>query len=114
MTYSSGIRLYALAMVLVFGATPAFAQFQPRSLDDPATGEKFIVEGAAGFWIPNADLLVRSAAFGLAASNIDAKEDLGLTNHSIPELHLVLRPARKHKLRFQFIPIKYDKEVHRL
>lgn len=115
MLSSPAIRLYgALVAAIFLTAAPAMAQFQPRRLEDPATGEKFLVEGSAGFWGPGASMQVRSAALGLAADNIDAKEDLGLTDSRFREVHLVLKAARKHKLRFQYIPIHYSKEGHRI
>jgi hypothetical protein len=45
------------------------------------------------------------------ASLIDFKEDLGLTDQRFRELHLVLRPSRKHKFRFQYIPIRFTQSA---
>src|SRR5262249_23693513 len=47
------------------------------------------------------------ALSGLIGSAINFKNDLGLTDTSFPEFHLQLRPSRRHKFRFQYIPIKY-------
>jgi len=113
---SSATRLYGalvLAMV-VSAATPAFAQFEPRRLEDPATGEKFIVEGSAGFWNPVSTMVFSSAALGIQGTDIDLKGDLGLTDRRFGELHLVFRPAKKHKLRLQYIPIKFHQEDHQI
>ena len=105
------VRLYGvLAVALVFVASPAAAQFMPRTLNDPATGEKFHIEGAAGFWMPTADMSIASEALGIVGSTIDFKKDLGLTDQRFNELQLVLRPARKHKFRLQYIPIEYAQE----
>ena len=46
-----------------------------------------------------------------SARTIDFKNDLGLTDTRFRELHVVLRPARKHKFRFQYIPIKYEQRA---
>jgi hypothetical protein len=103
-------RLYALvvlAVCFVLLASPARAQFQPRPLNDPATGERYFVEAAAGFWFPTALMSISSESLGIAGSTIDFKRDLGLTDQRFPELHLELRTNR-HKLRFQYIPIKYE------
>ena len=88
--------------------TAARAQFQPRPLADPATGERYHIEAAAGFWFPSADISVASEALGIIGSRVDFKKDLGLTDQHFPELHLELRPAPRHKFRFQYIPIKYE------
>jgi hypothetical protein len=99
-----------LAFVVWFALlpTPARAQFQPRPLADPATGERYHIEAAAGFWFPSADMSIASQSLGIPGSTIDFKNDLGLTDQHFPEVHLELRPAIRHKFRLQYIPIKYD------
>ena len=47
----------ALAALLIC-ASPAAAQYKPRPLNDPATGEKWHIEGAADFWFPSAEMVV--------------------------------------------------------
>ena len=61
------IRVYAAALLtlaLLFTPSSAMAQYQPkyqpRPLNDPATGEKFHVEAAVGLWFPSADIVVAS------------------------------------------------------
>jgi hypothetical protein len=99
-----------LAFVVLFALlpTPARAQFQPRPLADPATGERYHIEAAAGFWFPSADIAISSQALGIPGSTIDFKQDLGLTDQHFPEVHLELRPATRHKFRLQYIPINYQ------
>jgi hypothetical protein len=109
------IRLYgALAAVLILTASPALAQFKPRPVSNPATGETYHIEGAAGFWNPSADMSISSESLGIVGTTIDFKKDLGLTDTRFGEFHLVLRPARKHKFRFQLIPIDYVQKGHAL
>jgi hypothetical protein len=96
---------------LVLAATPASAQFAPRPLGDPATGERYFIEASAGFWSPSADMRISSEAFNIVGTDIDFKTDLGLQDKRFGELHAVLRPARKHKFRFQYIPIKYEQST---
>lgn len=100
--------MLGLWAVLVFAATPAAAQYKPRPLNDPATGENYHIEASAGLWFPTADIQISSESLGLAGSSIDFKKDLGLTDKKMPALQLQLRPARSHKFRFQYIPIKYE------
>ncbi len=105
------VRLYgALVAALLCAATPASAQFTPRTLNDPATGEQFHIEGSAGWWMPTANMNISSEALGIVGSTIDFKKDLGLTDQRFNELHLVLRPARKHKFRLQYIPMEFVQE----
>jgi hypothetical protein len=106
---SSAIRLYGLLIAgILFVAAPASAQFTPRPLSDPATGERYFIEASAGLWSPSADMHISSEAFEIVGTDIDFKTDLGLQDQRFGELHAVLRPARKHKFRFQYIPIKYE------
>jgi hypothetical protein len=116
MLTSSAVRVYATVAAVAFAActflpAPASAQFKPRALNDPATGETYHIEGFAGLWWPTADMSITSsgsgALAGLPGTQIDFKQDLGLTDQRFPEVRLVLRPARSHKFRFQYIPISY-------
>ena len=103
--------LLTIAACLVgstLGPAPAYAQFQPRPISDPATGERYHIEAAAGFWFPTADLTISSQSLGLIGSTIDFKKDLGVTDDHFPEFHLEVRPVKRFKLRFQYIPIKYE------
>jgi len=109
-------RLYCgfvlVAALVLAMATPARAQYKPRPLNDPATGEQFHIEAAASFWSPGADLTVTSggsgALSGIAGTEIDAKRDLGFTDKRMPSLEVFLQPAAGHKFRLQYIPIKFE------
>jgi hypothetical protein len=109
------IRLYAfagLAGALLLLASPASAQYIPRPLNDPATGETYHIEGGVGLWFPGAQMVVSSESLGIVGTPterlIDLKTDLGLTDQHFSELHLVLRPSTTSKFRLQFIPINYS------
>jgi hypothetical protein len=109
--YGLSLALAAAALLI---ALPASAQYAPRTMDDPATGEKYHIEAATGFWRPGAELSISSEQLGIQGSDINFKSDLGLVDQTFNEFHITGRPARKHKLRFQFIPIKYEQEAHRI
>jgi hypothetical protein len=108
---SSLYALFALTLAVWLWPHLAFAQFQPRPLNDPATGERYHIEAAAGFWFPTADMTISSQSLGIVGTTIDLKQDLGLTDQRFPELHLVLRPSKTSKFRFQYIPILYDQST---
>jgi hypothetical protein len=96
------------AAAMTAAAVPASAQFKPRPIGEPAVGEKYHIEAAAAYWAPTADIVVASAGFQIPGSQINFKNDLGLTDQKFPALSLQLRPARKHKFRLQYVPIKYE------
>lgn len=108
----SNIRMYGvIAAALVLTASPALAQFRPRPISDPATGERYHIEGSAGFWNPSATMSISSESLGIPGTTIDFKKDLGLKDQRFGELHAVLKASRKHKFRFQYIPIKYEQRA---
>jgi hypothetical protein len=98
-----------LAAIFFLQADPAHAQFQPRMVpeDNPVPAEAYWVEGFGALWSPGADLSMASESLGIPGSIINFKDDLGLTDQRFGEVRLVLRPSRKHKFRFQYIPIRY-------
>ena len=100
--------LVGLAATLLCLAVPARAQYKPRPLNDPATGERYHIEVGAGFWWPGADMTVSSESLNIIGTRIDFKQDLGLTDQRFPAFQIVLRPAIRHKFRAEAIPIAYD------
>jgi hypothetical protein len=114
MPKTPAIRLYTLAAVVAATlgvAAPARAQYKPQPLNDPATGEKYHIEGGVAYWFPTADFVVASEGLGIPGTSINFKNDLGLTDQRFPEVQITLRPSRGQKLRFQYIPIKYDQSA---
>ena len=99
--------LLTLAASLV--ASTAHAQFSRR---DPATGETYKVEFAYGWWRPEPTIAVASEGLGIPPTLIDFETDLGIEKRRVRELRLVLRPARKHKLKVNYLPISYEVEGH--
>jgi len=107
-------QVSAICTLLVFSAAaPALAQYKPRPVNDPATGESYHIEASAGLWFPNADMTVTSAGTGalsgLNGSTIGAQTDLGMPDSkTLPVLTLTLRPAKNHKFRLNFVPIQFE------
>ena len=99
--------LVLVAAGLLCSSAVAEAQFK-RS--DPATGEKYNVEVAYGWWRPAPDIQVSSESLGIPGTVIDFANDFGYEKKKLSEFRLVLRPARKHKFRLDYVPIKYEVE----
>jgi hypothetical protein len=97
-----------LGATLLLLAAPAHAQYRPRTISQPATGESYHVEAEANLWMPTADMSIASESLGILGTEIDLKSDLGMKDTHFPSLGLQLRVARKHKLRLSYVPIKYD------
>jgi hypothetical protein len=111
---TSATRLYrwaTLAAALFCFAAPASAQYKPRAVNDPATGEKYHIEAGADLWWPTADMVVSSEQLGIVGSQIDFKQALGLTDQRFPALQLQLRPARSHKFFLHYTPVDYNQSA---
>ena len=90
------------------GGSAVPARYRPTT--DPATGERYNVELAYGIWKPTPDLQVSGSSLGINGIVIDLVPDLGITKEKFREFRLVLRPAKKHKFRIGYTPIKYSVE----
>jgi hypothetical protein len=97
-----------LCLVCLLAAVPASAQSGGL---DPATGETYHVEVGGYLWSPGPTLAITSESLGIIGSRIDFVEDFGLESETFRQLKVVLRPGRKHKLRFEYTPISYSQEA---
>ena len=103
-------RLYLVTGLVAFGvaasAADASAQYRPPSSE--AVGEDYHIEAAYGWWNPEPSLIVNSAALGILGDDVDLVSDLGIERKRLGKFDLVLRPAKKHRFRFQYLPISYQ------
>jgi hypothetical protein len=97
-------------LCLMFGllALPARAQYGARVPSDQATGERYHVEIGGFFWNPTPDIVISSESLGIVGTDIDFVNDLGIAKKRLKQIRVVLKPARKHKFRFEYTPISYD------
>ncbi len=102
----SVVCVYALAILAA--AVPASAQYgSPTS--SRATGENYHVEISGSFWEPTPALTINSQSIdGILGSDVDFVNDLGIEKAWFTQLRVVVRPATKHKFRFEYTPIKYE------
>lgn len=111
--WNSVCRVYIVAVLLVVallgGADPANAQYKPPA---PAViGEDYHVEATYGWWNAEPSLLINSEALGIIGSDIDLTTDLGIEQKQIGVFDLALRPAKKHRFRFGYLPISYSADT---
>lgn len=104
MRRSSLLSILFAALVSAASAAPAAAQPTPQAAPEPTPGlgERYWVEFTATFWKPGLQGAVASDRLGLIGSSIDLVGDLGFGNTGHQDVRLVLRPAKKHKFRFQY------------
>jgi hypothetical protein len=90
-------------------AAPASAQYQ--GLSEPATGETYRVEIAGALFNPTPTLLISSEGLGIPGDQIDFVREFQLEDKTFRQLRIVLRPGKKHKFRYEFVPIRYENET---
>ena len=120
MTRPSALRVPGslFLAVLIVGALPtrAAAQYRPLPAGNYGTsstpqGEPYHVEFAFNLWNPEPNIVIASESLGIAGTDIDIKADLGAEKKMTYEFRLVLRPGKKHKFRFNYIPLHYDNQT---
>jgi hypothetical protein len=107
-------RVYVFAGVVVLGllGVPSTARAQYRAA--PAEGgiaENYHIEAAYSWWNAKPELIVNSEALGILGSDIDLISDLGIEQHQLGKLDLVLKPSKKHRFKYQHLPIKYQTDA---
>lgn len=108
MKLRSGVAISVCLGVLLL-AVPASAQYQ--SLSEPATGETYRVEIAGALFNPTPTLLISSEGLGIPGDQIDFVQEFELEDKTFKQLRIVLRPGKKHKFRYEFVPIRYENET---
>ena len=109
MCFSRVCRAAVVWAALLVWSVPASAQYDPPP--SPAVGEEYHIEAALAWWSPVPELIVSSESLGIPGDDIDLGVDLGILQKRLRELRVVLRPATKHKFRFNYLPIKYSAEA---
>lgn len=87
-------RTLSLAALVVLSGSRALAQDR--------------IEVSLGLWSPRADIVIASDGGGLQGTSIDVRQDAGLTDGHFPAAALTLRVAARHKVRFEYLQIRYD------
>src|SRR5215204_6316864 len=105
-----GVSISVCLGVILLAAS-ASAQYQGGGLSEPATGETYHVEFSGALFNPTPTLLITSEGLGIPGDQIDFVEEFELDKKTFKQLRIVLRPGRKHKLRYEFVPISYEKET---
>jgi hypothetical protein len=99
-------RIGVVALVLGVSASAAQAQFRTS---DPAPGENYNVELGAMFWTPTPTLNVQTGALApFGDTRVDFVREFGIEDKRFTEFRVVAKAGRKHKLRFNYIPIEYS------
>lgn len=103
----SGVAVFGVVMGV---APPALGQYRPLPIyggNQSASNNAYHIEFGFNLWSPAPDFVIQSESLGIQGTNIDIQADLGLQKKAMYDLRLVLSPAKKHKFRFQYLPMQY-------
>ncbi len=99
------------AVLLALGLSAGVAQAQYRvPASSTAIGEDYHLELSFNFWNPTPTAVVSSESLGIPGSDVDLVNDLGIEKQALKDLRIVLRPAKKHRFRINYLPITYEAE----
>jgi hypothetical protein len=96
---------------VVAAPSTASAQYRPNATTGESVGEDYHIEAAYSFWNAEPSLIVNSESLGIIGSDINLISDLGIEKKRLGMFDIVLRPAQKHRFRFQRMPIKYETDA---
>lgn len=99
----------AFVAAALLSVAPAQAQFNAPRPAVPA--EDYHVELGVNFWQPTPDLVIRTDAAGIAGSDVDFVQEFGIAKKRFTEFRATLKPGRKHKLRVDHVPFKYEADA---
>lgn len=96
--------------LLGLGATSSTvsAQYRPNGTNGDAVGEDYHIEAAYSFWNAEPSLIINSESLEILGTDVNLITDLGVEQKRLGMFDVVLRPAKKHRFRFQRTPIKYE------
>ena len=106
------LSIFVCLFAALAAASPAAAQYGASRLSNRATGETYHVEAGIFFWDPTPDIVIASEGLGQLGSEIDFVNTLGIEQKRFKQLKVALRPATKHKFRFEYTPINYSAQAN--
>jgi hypothetical protein len=96
---------------LSIAGTAATAGAQYRPAGPPTVGDAYHIEASYGWWNAEPELTIKSEALGIVGSEVDLITDLGIEKKKLRKFDLTLRPATKHKFRFEYLPVTYEADT---
>jgi len=100
--------LCAWCVLLTVSAT-AEAQFTVQP--DVVPAEDFHVELALMGWRPTPELEITTPAFNPLGGTVDFIETFGFPHKRFPDYRVVIKPGRKHRLRFSRVEFAYQEDA---
>src|SRR2546425_1143931 len=75
-------------------------------------GEDFHVELGVLWWRPSPDLMIQTGQLAsVGISDFEFASEFGIEDKRFSYFRVVLKPARKHKFRVGYVPIRYEQSA---
>jgi hypothetical protein len=100
------IATSSLIALVLAGSASAEAQFRIEKPLPPA--EQYHVEFGMAYWSPEPEMNIRFDGPDGTGTDVDFVQEFGIAKKRFRELRGTLKPGRKQKLRFDYVPFKYD------
>ena len=97
--------------IALLGVSTAHAQYAPVQSDPRSVGERYHVEFGFYFWDPSPIGTFASESLGIPGTEVDLVTDFGVTKRRFRQMQVFLRPAKKHKFRMVYTPIRYSADA---
>ena len=107
--YRMSVLFYLVALGWLGSASVASAQYQRPQTE--SVGEQYHIELTYGWWDASPSLIVNSESLNILGSDVDLIQDLGIEQKKLGKINVVLRPGKKHRLRFERLPIHYEADA---
>ena len=104
----------ALALLVAAGSiAPAEAQYRPIPATGYGTGSEpyggsYRIEIAGNLWNPVPEFVISSESLGIQGTDIDVQADLDIQQARKYEFRVTLRPSKRNKFRFHYLPLAYQ------
>src|SRR5688572_14609828 len=96
--------MFCLGVLALLGSV-ADASAQYRGPAPAAVGEDYHIEASYGWWDASPSLIVNSESLEILGTDVNLIEDLGIEQRRLGKFNLILRPGKKHRFRFERLPI---------
>ena len=107
-------RVYVVLTLGALGllAAPQLAAAQYRPVKTGVgIAEDYHIEAAYNWWNATPELIVSSESLGILGTDVDLISDLGIKKHRLGKLDIVLKPSKKHRFKYQHLPVKYETDA---
>lgn len=111
------MSVVSVYVVMILGALGVFAapatvsaQYRPV-MSGGGIAEDYHIEAAYNWWNATPELIVNSESLNILGDDVDLIGDLGIAKHKLGKFDLVLKPSKKHRFKYQHLPVKYTTDA---